>query len=129
MKRSECRTTNRNASIRRTEQHQLSAWFSPNTDLPTLHKMVPGKDWPDQPSLYTHQPVIQKSWPFLPVKDKHHHHRRRRRHHHHQSINQSVNQSNFHSANIPAKPGSVVRQPNQCSTAKSRKQLCNINRP
>ena len=28
-----------------------------------------------------------------------------------------------------AKPGSVVRQPNQCSTAKSKKQFHNINRP
>ena len=29
----------------------------------------------------------------------------------------------------PVKPGSVARQPNQCSTAKSRKQFRNINRP
>ena len=29
----------------------------------------------------------------------------------------------------PAKPGSVAWQPNQCSTAKSRKQFRNINRP
>ena len=28
-----------------------------------------------------------------------------------------------------AKPGSVAQQPHQCSTAKSRKQLRNINRP
>ena len=28
-----------------------------------------------------------------------------------------------------AKPGSVERQPNRCSTAKSEKQFCNINRP
>ena len=46
-----------------------------------------------------------------------------------QSINQSTNQPNFYSANIPVKPGSVVRQPNQCSTAKSKKQFRNINRP
>ena len=38
-----------------------------------------------------------------------------------QSINQSTNQSNFYSAIIPARPGSVARQPNQCSTAKSIK--------
>ena len=29
----------------------------------------------------------------------------------------------------PAKSGSVVRQPNQCWTAKSRKQFHNVNRP
>ena len=29
----------------------------------------------------------------------------------------------------PAKPGSVAQQPNQCPTAKSRKQFRNINRP
>ena len=29
----------------------------------------------------------------------------------------------------PAKPGSVARQPNHCSTAKSKKQFRNINRP
>ena len=29
----------------------------------------------------------------------------------------------------PAKPGSMARRPNQCSTAKSRKQFFNINRP
>ena len=34
-------------------------------------------------------------------------------------IVQSINQSNFYRANIPV---SVARQPNQCSTAKSRKQ-------
>ena len=40
-----------------------------------------------------------------------------------------INQSNFYGAIIPAKPGSVARQPNQCSTAKSRKQFRNINWP
>ena len=29
----------------------------------------------------------------------------------------------------PAEPGSVARQPNRCSTAKSKKRFCNINRP
>ena len=29
----------------------------------------------------------------------------------------------------PAKPGLVTWQPSQCSTAKSRKQFCNMNRP
>ena len=37
-------------------------------------------------------------------------------------INQSVNQTSIASIS-PAKPGSVARQPNQCSTAKSRKQF------
>ena len=46
------------------------------------------------------------------------------------TINQSINQSNFYSANIPGQePGSVARQPNRCSTAKSRKQLSKINWP
>ena len=37
-----------------------------------------------------------------------------------QSINQSINQISI-ALMSPAKPGSVVRQPNQCATAKSRK--------
>ena len=37
----------------------------------------------------------------------------------------SINQSNFYSANIP---GSEVRHPNLCSTAKSIKQFHNVNR-
>ena len=44
------------------------------------------------------------------------------------SINQSINQT-FIAPISPAKPGSVARQPNQCSTAKLRKQFRNINRP
>ena len=43
-------------------------------------------------------------------------------------INLSINQSSIAPIS-PAKPGSVARQPNQCSTAKSRKQFRNINRP
>ena len=43
-------------------------------------------------------------------------------------INQSINQTSIAPIS-PAKPSSVVRQPNQCSTAKSRKQFRNINRP
>ena len=43
-------------------------------------------------------------------------------------INQSSNQTSITPIS-PAKPGSVVRQPNLCSTAKSRKQFHNINRP
>ena len=38
------------------------------------------------------------------------------------SINQSINQTSIASIS-PAKPGSKARQPNQCSTAKSRKQF------
>ena len=45
-----------------------------------------------------------------------------------QSINQSINQLSMEPIS-PKKPGSVARQPNQCSTAKPRKQFCNINRP
>ena len=41
---------------------------------------------------------------------------------------QSINQTSI-APIYPAKPGSVARQPNQCSTAKSRKQFRNINRP
>ena len=40
---------------------------------------------------------------------------------------QSINQISI-ALISPAKPVSVARQPNQCSTAKPRKQLCNINR-
>ena len=40
---------------------------------------------------------------------------------------QSINQISIAPIS-PAKPGSVARQPNQCSTAKSRKQFCNISR-
>ena len=43
-------------------------------------------------------------------------------------INQSINQTSIASIS-PAKPGSVARQPNQWSTAKSRKRFRNINRP
>ena len=44
------------------------------------------------------------------------------------SINQSINQTS--TAPISSmKPGSVAQQPNQRSTAKSRKQFRNINRP
>ena len=45
-----------------------------------------------------------------------------------ESINQSINQISI-APIFPAKPCSVARQPNQCSTAKSRKQFRNINRP
>ena len=45
-----------------------------------------------------------------------------------QSINQSISQTSIAPIS-PAKPDSVARQPNQCSTAKSRKQFRNINRP
>ena len=38
------------------------------------------------------------------------------------SINQSINQTSIAPLS-PAKPGSVMRQPNQCSTAKSRKRF------
>ena len=44
------------------------------------------------------------------------------------SINQSVSQISI-APTSQAKPGSVVPQPNQCSTAKTRKQFRNINRP
>ena len=44
-----------------------------------------------------------------------------------ESINQSVNQTSI-APIFPAKPGSVARQLNQCSTTKSRKQFRNINR-
>ena len=44
-----------------------------------------------------------------------------------QLINQSINQTSIAPIS-PAKPGSEARQPNQCSTAKSRKQFRNINR-
>ena len=43
-------------------------------------------------------------------------------------IYQSINQTSLAPISL-AKPGSVERQPNQCSTAKSRKQFRNINRP
>ena len=43
------------------------------------------------------------------------------------SINQSIHQS-FIAPISSAKPGSVAQQPNQCSTAESRKQLHTINR-
>ena len=43
------------------------------------------------------------------------------------SINQSINQTTIAPIS-PAKTGSVAVQPNQCSTAKSRKQFYNINR-
>ena len=42
--------------------------------------------------------------------------------------NQSINQLSIAPIS-PMKPGSVARQPNQCLTAKSRKQFRNINRP
>ena len=42
------------------------------------------------------------------------------------TINQSINQTYIASIS-QAKPGSVARQPNQCSTAKSRKQFSHIN--
>ena len=45
-----------------------------------------------------------------------------------QSINQSINQTS-RAPISPAKPDSVARQPNHCSTAKSRKQFRSINRP
>ena len=45
-----------------------------------------------------------------------------------QSINQSINQTSIVPIS-PAKPGSVARQRNQCSTAESRKQFRNIKRP
>ena len=41
---------------------------------------------------------------------------------------QSINQTSIAPIS-PAKPGLVARQPNQCSTAKSRNQFRNINRP
>ena len=44
------------------------------------------------------------------------------------SVNQSTNQTSIAPIS-PAKTGSVARQPNQCSTANSRKQFRNINRP
>ena len=44
------------------------------------------------------------------------------------SINQSINQTSIAPIS-PKKAGSVARQSNQCSTAKSRKQFRNINRP
>ena len=43
-------------------------------------------------------------------------------------FNQSINQTSIAPIS-PAKPGSVTQRPNQCSTAKSRKQFRNINRP
>ena len=43
-------------------------------------------------------------------------------------INQLINQTSVAPIS-PAKPGSLGRQPNQCSTAKSIKQFRNINRP
>ena len=45
-----------------------------------------------------------------------------------ESINLSINETSIAPIS-PAKPGSVARQPNQCSTAKSRKHFRNINRP
>ena len=44
------------------------------------------------------------------------------------SVIQSINQTSIAPIS-PAKPGSVAQQPNQCSTAKSKKQFHNINRP
>ena len=44
------------------------------------------------------------------------------------SINQSINQTAIVPISL-AKPDSVAQQPNQCSTAKSRKQFRIINRP
>ena len=43
-------------------------------------------------------------------------------------INQSINQTSIAPIS-PAKPGSVVLQLNQCSTAKPIKQFRNINSP
>ena len=43
-------------------------------------------------------------------------------------LNQSINQTPIAPIS-PAKPGSVAQHLNQCSTAKSRKQFRNINRP
>ena len=43
------------------------------------------------------------------------------------NINQSIHQTSIAPIS-QAKPGSVVQQPNQCSTAKSREQFPNINR-
>ena len=40
-------------------------------------------------------------------------------------FNQSINQTSIAPIS-PAKPGSVARQPNQSSTAKSKKQFCEI---
>ena len=42
-------------------------------------------------------------------------------------IYQSINQTSIAPISL-AKPGSVARQPNQCSRAKSRKQFRNMNR-
>ena len=42
-------------------------------------------------------------------------------------FNQAINQTSVAPIS-PAKPGSMARQPNQSSTAKSRKQFRNINR-
>ena len=44
------------------------------------------------------------------------------------SINKSINQISIAPISL-AKPASVVRQSNQCSTAKLKKQFRNINRP
>ena len=41
---------------------------------------------------------------------------------------QSISQTSIEPIS-PAKPGSVAQQPNQCPTAKSRKEFHNINRP
>ena len=43
------------------------------------------------------------------------------------SVRQSINKTSI-APIFQAKPGSVAPQPNQCSTAKSRKQFRNINR-
>ena len=43
-----------------------------------------------------------------------------------QSINQSINQISIAPIS-PAKPGSVARQPNQCSTVKLKKQFRSID--
>ena len=43
-------------------------------------------------------------------------------------FNQSINKTSIAPISL-VKPGSVARQPDQCSTAKSRKQFRNINRP
>ena len=47
-------------------------------------------------------------------------------------LGQSIKQTNKQTSIAPistVKPDSVARQPNQCLTAKSRKQFRNINRP
>ena len=63
----------------------------------------------------------------LDIGERSSHVRYRREGSRYQSINQPINQTSIAPVS-PAKPGSVARQPNQCSTAKSRKQFRNINR-